>query len=207
MSDAQIFNASELKECLEDGTIGFPDPDPLPNDDRDIPYFILGDDAFGLRSYLMKPYSIRGMTREQAITNYRISRGRRVVENAFGILAQRWQVLLTTMMQGPDIVSVVTESCICLHNLMRIRYPTLQNALLDTQDDLHNLVPGLWRTNANMHEVENVVGPNRDTIIAKKQRVLKALLQQPGRVCTVAGTYNIKTMNKTIVCIFGYYLK
>ena len=49
-SDAQIFNDCELKEALEDGTIGQPVPDPLPRDDRNMPYFIVGDDAFDLRT-------------------------------------------------------------------------------------------------------------------------------------------------------------
>ncbi|XP_071490827.1 putative nuclease HARBI1 [Diadema antillarum] len=70
MSDSQIFTDSELFECLEDGSVGLPPPCRLPGENQpDIPYFILGDDAFGLKSYMR-----RGMTDEQGICNYRISR-------------------------------------------------------------------------------------------------------------------------------------
>ncbi|XP_052217908.1 putative nuclease HARBI1 [Dreissena polymorpha] len=142
-SDAQIYNQSELKECLEDGSIGLPPPSPLPNDDQDFLYFLLGDDAFGLRSFLMKPLSDRTLTREELIANYRISRARRVVENAFGILAHRWRVLLATMQQMPLTAQVIIESCVCLHNFIRIRNPAIQNIQLDNEDGAHNLVPGL----------------------------------------------------------------
>lgn len=57
ISDEQIFNESELKECLEDGSINFLAPDPLPHDDQTTPYFLLGDNAFTLRTFMMKPYS------------------------------------------------------------------------------------------------------------------------------------------------------
>lgn len=48
-SDAAIFNRSRLEPALHRGTLGLPPPDPLPNDDQDTPYFIVGDDAFPLR--------------------------------------------------------------------------------------------------------------------------------------------------------------
>ena len=74
-SDAAIFNHSEMKEIIENGTIGFPAADPLPNDDRSMPYFIIGDDVFPLRTWLMKPFSRRSLPDAKRIFNYRLSRG------------------------------------------------------------------------------------------------------------------------------------
>ncbi len=49
-SDAQIFNSSELRECIDSGAIGFPADAPVPNNDRPSLFYIIGDDAFPLRT-------------------------------------------------------------------------------------------------------------------------------------------------------------
>ena len=117
-SDAQIYNHSDLKKGLEnDDIMGWPRPDPLPNDTQDVPYFIVGDDAFALRTYLMKPYSARKLTREERIYNYRLSRARRVIENTFGVLVNRFQVLLTTMQHHAETVGLIVKACVLLRPL------------------------------------------------------------------------------------------
>ena len=97
-SDVHIFNRNDLRENIEDSTLGL-----LPlNHWREGPnlhYFFLGDDTFTLMSWMLKPYSRRPLTRKERIANCRISRGRIVVRNAFGILLSRFRVLLGTMEQ------------------------------------------------------------------------------------------------------------
>ena len=67
-SDAQIFNVCDLRSGIVDDTLDIPDAEPLPGDDRDMPYFLIGDDAISLRTWLMKLFSARGLPDEERIS-------------------------------------------------------------------------------------------------------------------------------------------
>ena len=178
--DANVFNHSELRACINDETIGFPQPDPLPGDDADMPYFLVGDDAFALRTWMMKPYSKRHLTDPERIFNYRLSRARRIVENGFGILSHRFQCLLTTLQQVPSTVESIVLTCVCLHNLIRIRHPIERPQYADQEHDDQQMVDGAWRD--DVRQLLPIRGPRRgrETEEAKIQRdYLKAYYWSP----------------------------
>lgn len=121
-----MYRESNLKEALESHTLNLPSPKPLPGSQIDTPYVIIADDAFPLGPHLMKPYSSRGLTNEQRIANYRLSRARRVVENSFGLLSNKFRILLTKIHLSPPKVELITKTCCVLHNFIRNRSPVLE---------------------------------------------------------------------------------
>ena len=120
LTDAQIFNKSDLREKIEDCSLGLPTPEP-PGwlEGAELHYFLLGDDSFALMPWMVKPYRRRQLTRGESIANYTISRGRRVVENPFEILVSHFRVLLDTMEQRPRVVRDNVFMCVVLHNMLR----------------------------------------------------------------------------------------
>ncbi|KAM0736898.1 putative nuclease HARBI1 [Formica fusca] len=118
MHDASVFRESPLSERLYSGALKLPLPCPLPGSDQNVPYVIVADDAFPLKENIMKPYPERNMTRDKRIYNYRLSRARRVVENAFGILANRFRILLNVIPLSANKVELITYACCLLHNFI-----------------------------------------------------------------------------------------
>ena len=97
-AEHRIFEEGGLPEALKINSINIPPPEPLPSDEQPITYSVIGDDAFPLRPWLLKPYPSCGFSREQRILNYRLSRARQVVENAFWKFGTSFLLtILTTM--------------------------------------------------------------------------------------------------------------
>lgn len=81
-------------------------------------FVFVADEAFALHEHIMKPYAQRGLTHEKRIFNYRLSRARRIVENAFGILTNRFRILHTPINLRVDKIQLVVAASCILHNLL-----------------------------------------------------------------------------------------
>jgi hypothetical protein len=93
-----VLSNTNFFKALEANSLGIPNPKSFPtapenrgHEDEDsscqISHYFVGDDAFALAPNMMKPYPQRGLTEEQRIFNYRLSRARNVSQNAFGIMS------------------------------------------------------------------------------------------------------------------------
>lgn len=129
-SDNGIFQRSTMGKKIAANQLNFPPPKCLPDTNVVLPHFLVGDEAFALSSYMMKPYSrkVARLEREKQIYNYRICRGRRVTENAFGLLSQIFRVFYTPIAVSPNVVDDLILTACSLHNLLRDGYLEENNA-------------------------------------------------------------------------------
>lgn len=120
--DSSIFKKSPLGRKVYNGTLNLPPPKCLPGTTTDPqPFVFIGDSAFQIHTNLLRPFPERGLTPRRRVFNYRLSRCRRSVECAFGILCNKWRVFHTPILVEPNFVDLITKTCCALHNFVRKR--------------------------------------------------------------------------------------
>lgn len=173
VSDGGVFKNSSLYQALEDGL--------LPGG-----HCIIGDDAFPLKTYLTKPYNTLPLSKEEKIFNYRLSRARRVIENAFGILVSRFRVLDKKIACNLSTTDKIVKACCAIHNWLRktdSKVYLMPGSVDEENIDTGEIIPGRWRLKVT--EMRNVQQPtaSRSCRLAREYRdYIKRYVNNEGAV-------------------------
>lgn len=116
-SDGGIFSNSLLGQALNTGSLNIAEPSHLPSAPElgALPFVIVADEAFPLKTFLLRPYPGRRLPDDQSVFNYRLSRARRV----FGILSQCWRVYQRWLQVAPETADSIVKATCILHNFLR----------------------------------------------------------------------------------------
>ena len=192
ISDGGVLRNTVFYKALQSHKLQIPESKPLPVTESMIvedwcpilPHYFVGDDAFSLTPNIMKPYPKRGLTEEQRIFNYRLSRARRVSENAFGILSAKFRVFHTTLCVKPENAISIVHACLALHNFLIKKYPSvyIPSGSLDYEKD-GEVIGGDWRQNGDSN-FETLVAPgmNHTRNASQVRNVLSEYVNGPGQV-------------------------
>ena len=118
--DGGVLANSAFGQAMEQGSLSLPSPEPLAGQQSPVPYFFVGDSAFPLKTYILRPYPGKFLPECKQVFNYRLSRACRVIENTFGIMATKFRIFRRSIVATPAKVTKITKAACCLHNYLRI---------------------------------------------------------------------------------------
>jgi hypothetical protein len=97
---------------------------------------LIGHSAYPLLQWLLKPFPDNQLlTEEKKHFNYKLSRARIVVENAFGRLKPRWRRLMKKNdMHIRNAQYVIAASCV-LHNICEVHGDSIDDDWVNSNND------------------------------------------------------------------------
>lgn len=156
-NDAAVFNDSSLCKGIINNIFDFPLDANLPGTDKKVPYVFVADDAFRLTPRILKPYGERSINSNK-IFNYRLSKSRCVVENAFGILANKFQLFQKEIDLSVEKVEKITLAACALHNFVRAR-DGFEEKILDLENTSSiSFETGSWRNEVSLTNMQSCKG-------------------------------------------------
>lgn len=144
-SDGGIFQNSVMGQMFHRDELDVPMPSVCSVDRPSLPYMLVADEAFQLNKFTLRPYPGRNITEEQKIFNYRLSRARRVVENAFGIMAARFRICQRPIITSVETAEKIVKAIVVLHNFLLPQPKYCFPQFSDFISQSGNIIEGQWR--------------------------------------------------------------
>ena len=108
-----------MRRRFENGRMGLPASEHKNGyKNGQLAYYLVGDEIFALKLWMMRPYPGK-LTEEERVLNYRLSRSRHVIENAFGILRARRRIFSRPIKASIENTERYIMAAVCLHNYLR----------------------------------------------------------------------------------------
>ncbi|KAK4875354.1 hypothetical protein RN001_011776 [Aquatica leii] len=176
--DSAVFRNSGMGSAILNGTLSIPPPKKLPQTNIVMPHYIIGDAAFPLHTNIIRPYPGSNLDEKKNTFNYRISRARRTIESAFGILSQRWLILRKPILASVEVCELIVQATVVLHNFLQSSEKDMlpsqrkycPTGFCDYISKTGNLHLGTWREAGNNLRSVNRLGSNNSLYSAKNQR-------------------------------------
>ncbi|XP_050340328.1 uncharacterized protein LOC126766620, partial [Bactrocera neohumeralis] len=151
-NDLYIFEGSSLKKFHETADIFAQNIKMI--GDVNVPVLLIGDSAFRLSRYMMKPfpYSPNQPVSEKTF-NYRLSKCRRFIENAFGQLKARFRRIGRGLPVAPKNVNVIIHACCILHNFLKIENDEIPSSWIQDAAEISTEIQPHHTTRAGENDV------------------------------------------------------
>ena len=118
-NDSGFLIHSNMGEYFEDRLNNIPQPESVERCDFDpLPYFLVVDEIFPLKTLLMRQYPGK-LVEQERVFNYGLSKARGVTENCFDIPVAKWRIFSTPIEASELKAERYTLTCIALHNYLR----------------------------------------------------------------------------------------
>lgn len=117
-NDSGIWQASDFNSCLQTNSLRIPTDYTVNGSKCQLPYTFLGDKSFPLRDNLLRPFASRIPPYDERIFNYRLARARRVFDNTFNVLTNRFQCFHRPIALDSDRVDSIILAACTLHNFL-----------------------------------------------------------------------------------------
>ena len=166
-SDGAAFKTSDFGKALMNKELDLPNPSLIPGTDEEMPYHFVADKAYPLNLNIMRPFDGRNLNNTRRVFNRRLSRARKVVECAFGILSRKWEIFQRPLRVQVDNAETIVKAACALHNFVRARDGEMRP---ETSTEMDTMEAPSLRQSAGLVNWEKNNTPGRRPVDAIKAR-------------------------------------